>query len=392
MQLQQIAEELNILSYPDALNNVINHEDQQNIADINWLSDLESEYNVLGEYFPLVCEAATELQNSEALLSWGMIVSNYLSSCTVPEACQIPMPKRDGTIARDFLPLLILLTQLPTGVTEYRHREMPEDMIRRNLFHFVDGISIVKRKTDRPAIDQTYFNWLVKFVKAKIFNAHGFNFELRTLPDNVCVLQNKHAKTIHPVLIDTNMHRTGRVLSTAGYTDEEYSFKTVFSETADEFLAHPCINGLVSSAPASFPKADYHIAVRPGDSVLSVHIPRGTDISAQNASISLSAGFKDAQVFYPELDIKALYCSSWLLDPALKVLLKPGSNIPQFGNIFTRFPAKSAGKEVFSFVFPRVMPLEGLPETTSLERALKKHYLNGNFIHAYAGIVLPEAL
>ena len=43
MQLQLIAEELNILSYPDALNNVINHEDQQNIADINWLSDLESE-------------------------------------------------------------------------------------------------------------------------------------------------------------------------------------------------------------------------------------------------------------------------------------------------------------------------------------------------------------
>ena len=227
MNLQDIATKLNILSYPEALNNIKPCEDYVKFTDPKWLSHIESEFHILGEYYSLVCKAAAEVQEDKLLLCWGNVVSQYLCSCTVAEARLIPMPERDGTLARDFLPLLILLSQVSTGVAEYRHRGMPEDMIHRNLFHFVDGISIVKHRTGRPAIDQTYFNWLMKFVKAKIFNAHGFNFELRELPDNVCVLQNIHTGNIYPVLLETNIHRSGQVLLSAGYSDAEGSFQSI---------------------------------------------------------------------------------------------------------------------------------------------------------------------
>ena len=392
MNLQEIASKLNINTYPDALNEIQNYNNVPDIRNVQWLEDLENAYHILGKYYHLVCQAALELQNDESRYHWGMTAAKYLTYCTVPEARDIPMPSRDGTLAGDFLPLLILLTLLPACVEESIRRKMPEDMIRRNLDHIVDGISIVEYETGRPAINLVYFRWLVKFFKVVLFNCNGFNFEIRTLPGEVYVLQDNTTGSLHPVLYKGRIHSSGHILNSAGCPETDDYFYARVTETEDAFIAFPCINNLVSRETAVFPKNKYNLVLQSGDHVLSVHIPRGTDISNASARRSLSAGFKMAVSLFPELDLKALYCHSWLLDPAFEHLLKPGSKIVQFGNIFTRYPAKSAGKEVFSFVFRHPMPLEELPENTSLERSVKQYYLNGNFILAYSGVILPDQL
>lgn len=392
MDIKQIAKALDLSSYPDALNQIKNWEGIPDISDPKWVVETENTYPVLGKYYTLVLKAAQELQTDKNRYQWGMTVAKYLTYCTVPEVRDIPMPTRDGTLAGDFLPLLILLTLLPTGIEECRRRKMPEDMIRRNFDHIIDGISIVEYETGHPAINLVYFRWLVKFFKVTLFNCYGFNFEVRALPGDVCVLQNQTNGALFPVFYKGCFHSSGRILNSAGCPETDDHFCTRFTETKYAYIAYPCINGLVSRNIKVFPKTQYRLVVQTGDMVLSVHIPRGTDISPQNTARSLSAAFRDAAMYYPEYNIKALYCHSWLLDPAFNELLKPGAKIPQFGNIFTKFPAKSTGKEVFGFVFRRPMPLEALPENTSLERALKQHYINGNYILAYSGIVLPDQL
>ena len=75
-----------------------------------------------------------------------------------------------------------------------------------------------------------------------------------------------------------------------------------------------------------------------------------------------------------------------------EILGRPGK-ISGFGNLFYRYPTKSKGREVFSFVFgPKSskMPCEELPETTSLHRALKKIYCDGKHIHAWGGVILLD--
>ena len=70
-------------------------------------------------------------------------------------------------------------------------------------------------------------------------------------------------------------------------------------------------------------------------------------------------------------------------------MLGADSKIAAYGARFARYPLMSAGREVFSFVFPpNVTDLGALPENTRLERGLKKLYLNGGYIHAFAGIIL----
>jgi len=74
------------------------------------------------------------------------------------------------------------------------------------------------------------------------------------------------------------------------------------------------------------------------------------------------------------------------MDPQLSKLLKPGSNITAFQRKFTRFPFVSSGNAVFKFVFfKQCKTLQELPENTSLERVLKKHYLDGHYIYEPGG-------
>ena len=65
---------------------------------------------------------------------------------------------------------------------------------------------------------------------------------------------------------------------------------------------------------------------------------------------------------------------------------KPG--IKRFSDRFIKYPIKSGGKELFPFAFPgNFESYEKLPENTSLQRKLKKLYIDGGVIHAHAGFV-----
>jgi len=73
------------------------------------------------------------------------------------------------------------------------------------------------------------------------------------------------------------------------------------------------------------------------------------------------------------------------MDPQLSKLLKPGSNITAFQRKFTRFPSVSSGKPCKFVFFKQYKTLQELPENTSLERVLKKHYLDGHYIYEPGG-------
>ena len=87
-------------------------------------------------------------------------------------------------------------------------------------------------------------------------------------------------------------------------------------------------------------------------------------------------------------------CTAASMDVPLSIMrladiLGPESKIVQYGNRFVRYPVMSAGREVFSFVFPpNITDLNELPENTRLERGLKKLYLSGGYIHAFYGVIL----
>ena len=90
-------------------------------------------------------------------------------------------------------------------------------------------------------------------------------------------------------------------------------------------------------------------------------------------------------------EVRFAYCRSWLLSPNISSCLSPESNIIAFENCFERFPIRSTGKELMSFLFGKVTSnYEELSETTSLQRKIKQIYLDGGFVYAGAGIIADK--
>ena len=122
--------------------------------------------------------------------------------------------------------------------------------------------------------------------------------------------------------------------------------------------------------------------------LLHVHIPSDADLSPERCDESFRMAEQFFAEYFPETAGSKFACDSWLLSPALKELLPEESRILQFQN---RFEVKSWNKEedaYLEWVFKRKdLPLEKLPEETSLQRKMKAYVLQGGKIgEAYGEI------
>lgn len=136
---------------------------------------------------------------------------------------------------------------------------------------------------------------------------------------------------------------------------------------------------------------EYELASLNGEAVVSLHIPTDVDLRPEVLRPSVKAGLAELYRIFPEYKEKKVYCHTWLLSPLLKELLPEGSNILQFQKLFDIRPEGVPGKDVLLWVFknPRLPP-EEYPENTSLQRKLKRFFLEGGqFFEGVGYLRLP---
>lgn len=390
MQLKEIAQSLGIQSYPEAMEAVYENLSvkRRSVCDLSLIASLQAEFNLFGEYYDAVVEGAQALANQPVALLWAETVSTYIADVTISDATKVPCPPSDGSPALHMLPMLTLIPLLPNAIADYRRRGFDDETIRGLMRTAGNCIRTTHQRTGKPGLSTGYYKWFCIYAKAMLFKLAGFNFELKKLPKYVVCLRNRQDGSL--VLLDygRTLHKSGMILGAAGCEDPEGAFEAVFSESEDCYQGYPCEKGITLNELHSYPKDQWEIALQPGDDVISFHIPKGADLTPENVLASMQQGLNFAKKAYPDFSVKALMCVSWLLDPTIGDLLGDSSKIVQFGNMFTRFPAKSSGNEVFSFVFQgKFADYHNLPENTRLERALKKLYLDGQYIHQFGGIL-----
>ena len=136
-----------------------------------------------------------------------------------------------------------------------------------------------------------------------------------------------------------------------------------------------------------------YAGLKAGEPVLSIHIPTGTDLSRE----ALDASYAQAHAFYrehPELCFagkqpQAIVCHTWLLSPTLRTFLGESSGIRRFAEDFRLCHVDETGDgyKYFLYLAGKEVPLEDLPERTSLQRAVKKHVLAGGKIGEAFGVL-----
>ena len=359
-------------------------------CDLAFMDKIQADYDTFGEYYPQIRQAA-EAINADPLRSlWIRTAVSYANDHSRKLVNRIPVPAPDGTVVTAFLPLYILIGMFPQGIAEYRHRGFDEAEIRLVMRRIWDGIRIVERQTGMPGINKTYFTWQTLYAKALIFEfAEGLQFEVKKAFTTAVYIRNKESGQILPILAEGIVHRSGeQMLGSIGYEDEEGSFAPVFEEDEENFYGHGCVDCKVDTERKAYPKSQWVLWHHPGVYQLSMHIPEGAPISLDVVLPQIEKARKVAAERYPEFHAQQVFCSSWLLDPKLNEVVKPDSKISQFMSIFVRYPIKSNGDSIFSFVFERKPEnLADLPEDTSLRRGLKARYMSGRYNHIFAGLV-----
>ncbi len=136
---------------------------------------------------------------------------------------------------------------------------------------------------------------------------------------------------------------------------------------------------------------EYELTAREGEEIVSLHIPTDVDLRPEILRPSLQDGLKELYRIFPACAGQPVYCHSWLLAPLLKELLPETSNILRFQEMFDIEPDTAPGKDVLLWVFKNPkLPKEEYPENTSLQRKLKKFFLDGGeFLEGKGYLRLP---
>jgi len=111
-----------------------------------------------------------------------------------------------------------------------------------------------------------------------------------------------------------------------------------------------------------------------GSPVLNVHIQKGADLSPEKVAESFSLARAFFRNHFPEMQIEAFVCFSWLLDPFLGRILPEESRIVQFGAMFEIIGLAKDNNQAVERIFgKRWRKKSDFPQDTSLQKAALAH-------------------
>ena len=360
-----------------------------------FVESLQSTYQIFREKYDYVKLALERVRNNAFLAQYSLLL--YHMQQDNDHAGEIYLkkfPVGDGSNPADF-EMAAYFSQLAFAediASYHRAHGVPEDIIADTLNDLYEAPLVVCRDCfGRDGAHPRCFGWNQIYMNYRILRVGIFNFELRhRFTSAVTVFEN--AKKERVILANgRDIAKGGQIAGSAGYPDVAYHAAITETDAYFEgYAAHPQ-NAVFSDTPVRLSKTEWRVAVRTEDDVLNVHIPSHVPLTKENADASYARAWKVLRACYPEYDPKCFTCFSWLMDPQLKQFLKPGSNLVAFQDKYLRFAMKSGGTDVYSFLFKKpVEKIEDLCEDTSLQRAVKAHYLDDKYIYAQGGLFFPE--
>lgn len=397
MSLKELMDTLKVEKYPKEYFEEIYEASQKEyeekgllIVDEEYLKDLNNKFNLFEIFFKDILACAAMVRKNPNVLRFLYLLKHGMSDSGklihMLENLTLPVFEND---LLELSPMFSLLPFIEGTVLEMQRRNVPEDIIYDTLKGYENTLIITKNVYNKPVTNMRYLGWLRIFIHGEVLRIGRFNFQIRYLFDpNEIVFANKNQE--YAILINNvKVHRTGNFLGSGGFDDEEGSFFADLVETEDYFEGYKVgANGLTENTKTRLYKKEWEKALENNDAIINVHIPE--DSQGLEPKLCEESYARAREVFtkcYPEFKYKAFTCFSWLMDPQLKEILNSTSKIISFQEKYMRFPRVSLGNEMFYFIFRKEFEnYNEMSENTSLERALKKHYLNGKKIYSFGGV------
>ena len=292
--------------------------------------------------------------------------------------------KSQKSIYYDTLPLFTLLWAVPDMLKWHKEKNVPADVTRSTLDMFECQIGDFIDLFGHFGIAK-YMDWMREFITCKILRIGRFNFEIEEAWDFAAFVS---GESVCIMPRETLVHKSGRVLGSAGCEDADGSFEADIIETDEYYEGYPVENGLFMSQKVRLYKSEWTKVLDNESPVISVHIPSGEPLDFDKNT----ADFERAKEIFVGIygKIPAFYCSSWMLDCDIERIQGKKTGVTRFGDRFIRFPYESRATSVFKYLFHTMnfTDLDALSEETSMQRAIKAHLKSGGHIYGAQGIIL----
>lgn len=149
--------------------------------------------------------------------------------------------------------------------------------------------------------------------------------------------------------------------------------------------------GRSEESPLWYPRErqlELGVGFRDGDDCLGIHIPEGSPLTPRSVADSLERAAEFFPRYFPSETRRIATCMSWMLDDQLAGYLGEDSNIVSFQRLFELVPGWYEGdNEVRNFVFRvgPLVPIDSLPQRSTLERAAVAHWRAGKHFRMRTG-------
>ncbi|MBP3334463.1 MAG: hypothetical protein J6M35_10515 [Clostridia bacterium] len=368
-------------------------------AEPSYYDGLAEKYNMLPNFLEDYKAGAAAVKEDDSLCRVLMLICESLKDRKniASDIRELELPhSQDGgySIKYDMLTALAMASAARYQHSLYTARSLPQEHIDYGMRHLEGMVRNFKSRNNGRSGAMSW-EWYQLGIDAKIYRIGRLEIEIfAKFTQNAIVYENSKGEVI-ALANNVRVHREGYILGSAHYKDEEGAWEA--SVTEDELFCagYPYIRrGVVSKGKIRLAKDEWRRIIEPGDPVVSLHIPAGGGFTDE----AIDKCFADSKEFlakyFPDFDYKAFVCSSWLMDDMLSDMIGENKNISKFCERFSKIGQRSAGRAVFSFVFlqPDVNNVDynALPENSTLERELKKHYIDGKAIYECYGFIAKD--
>lgn len=162
----------------------------------------------------------------------------------------------------------------------------------------------------------------------------------------------------------------------------------------ENVVGHPCSpEGHACRQPIRLALREWEPVCPPGADCLRMHIPPGGEMSPERCRDSLLLARSFFSRYFPERQVAAVSCGSWIFNPGLRKILPAGSNLLRFQEELYLYPTPSGPWDGLWFIYLRSgRPDATFPLQTSLQKRVYEAIARGDRWRCGGMFILCEDL
>ena len=296
-------------------------------------------------------------------------------------------PKANAPLGCTFFSGIIAMAALPRIKAYYLERAIPMSVLSDSALALDIWAEDYFNKHGVWGCDHAA--WVLQHTVPTLFRLGRLEFQFGAFRPNGFAFYRNKANGALAILAPPDMP-----VADGGYfaqDDQKADFTTTFTLTDTTVTGYQVqSNGRLAYEPVTLSLADWEVAFQEGDKMINVHIPACAPLDFELTRDSFRICREFFAKYFPGFAYKGFQCGSWLLDSSFSRFLPQTSNIVLFQSLFHLFPApKATDWQHRERVFGNPdLPLDQVPQKTSLQKILKREILNGFRFRSGLGVIL----